>query len=599
MADEREEIRRRVDIVSLVGQRVALVKRGKTWKGLCPFHTDKNPSFDVNAELGRYRCWSCGEAGDVFTWVMKTQNVEFAEALQLLAKIAGIELKGANPHQRSERQHQRSAMEDALTFFREQFLKSDPARAYCTGRGIRKEVIDQWEMGYAPDLGEALVVHLRKKGYALPECKSLFLVDENARGGYYDKFRGRLIFPIRDERGELVAFGGRLLDQGHPKYINSSDTPLYRKSRVLYGMHVARERMSKVRTAVLVEGYLDVIACHSAGVNTAVASLGTALSEEHAKLLKRWVDEVVILYDADAAGQKAAERAIDILKAEGLRTRVALMPAGEDPDTLLRSQGPDAVQAAVNAAVSPLEYHLQSLRRRLSPKDEAFWSEAVAFLAEAPTTMELERYLVPLAAEYPEIQDPLQAQRALRKWVTQVQRTLRRSVTTPKQAAAEYVVASTSLAAPEIVLFRALLDEDLCPLVWRMLGQEDLFVTGFGASLAHAVYAAFPTQAPQGEAKAWLHQVEPESVRKVLGDLVYDIRAERILARQEETSMNEMQLREAYVADVVRELLRLRNERELGRLTRDSANRDSQDLHRKLRELKGLPPEEAQADPWA
>ena len=254
MAGEIEEIRARINIVDLVSQRVQLKKTGKNYQGLCPFHDDKRPSFTVNPVVGRYRCWSCGETGDIFNWVMKTQNVPFAEALQLLAAQAGVELTNRpNPQERSERALHLEIMEEALKFFREQLSKSSTAQDYLTRRGIDESTIAEWELGYAPDVGEALAVHLRKKAYALSVCRSLFLVEEDASGGYYDKFRGRLMFPIRDERGDLVAFGGRVLGDGVPKYINSSDTPVYRKSRVLYGLNRALGHISRMkpRQAVL------------------------------------------------------------------------------------------------------------------------------------------------------------------------------------------------------------------------------------------------------------------------------------------------------------------------------------------------------------
>ncbi|RYG41951.1 DNA primase, partial [bacterium] len=320
--DPRDEIRRRVDIVDLVGREVPLKKRGKNWLGLCPFHADKNPSFNVSPETGRYKCFACGAGGDVFTWVMERRNVDFPEALQLLAREANVILPERTGPREPKVDHN-SAMETALAYFREQFERSPLAREYVAGRGMDEATIKTWEMGYAPNVGEALAMYLKRAGISLAVAKEAFLVDEDAGGGYFDKFRGRLMFPIRDERGQLVAFGGRLLTTGHPKYINSGDTPIYRKSRVLYGLNRAREPLGKSRRAVLCEGYLDVIACHRAGVETAVASLGTALAEDQAKLLKRWSDEVVILYDSDDAGRKAALRATDVLVAAGLRVRVA------------------------------------------------------------------------------------------------------------------------------------------------------------------------------------------------------------------------------------------------------------------------------------
>lgn len=530
MADERDEIRERISIVQLVGQRVSLKKAGKDWKGLCPFHDDKNPSFTVNDRTGTYRCWSCGEHGDMFNWVMKTQNVDFVEALSILAEQAGVTLaKRGQQVSKTERATQRSAMEDALGFFQEQLGKSAPAKEYLDRRGLDDETVKLWELGYAPDIGGALANILKKKGYSLAQCKSLFLVDEDAQGGFFDKFRGRLIFPIRDERGELVAFGGRLLGDGVPKYINSGDTPIYRKSRVLYGMYRAKDALNSSRRAVLTEGYLDVIACQRAGVGGAVASLGTALSEDHAKLLKRWCDEVVILYDSDPAGQKAAERAIEVLGAEGVSVKVALMPAGDDPDTLLRSQGAAAVQRSVEQGQAPLDFKISRLLERGDPKDvDGFWPEMTQILASAPNEMELDRHVVPLAALYPGHPDPLIAQKALKREVNKVRRARRGSYEARPRPPAPTIRTVKELLPSETTLLRAFLEEGHRAYAWPFLGEVGLFLSTAGAELVAAIIAAFPEGPPEGEPRLWLHLVEPEEHRELLLRVGEDPRLDRL-----------------------------------------------------------------------
>lgn len=507
--DELREIRARVDIVDLVSQRVSLKRRGKAYTGLCPFHDDKNPSFQVTPDTGRYRCWSCGEYGDVFTWVMKTQNVDFGEALRILAKDAGVTLsnRASGPNQ-AERESRANAMETALAVFVQTLAKSSQAREYCAGRGLTEEVLKAWEIGHSPERGE-LTMELKKRGFSLQECRSLFLVDEDDRGGYYDRFRGRLMFPIRDERGDLVAFGGRLLGKGEPKYINSSETPLYHKSKVLYGLWRAREALRKSRRAVLVEGYLDVIACHSAGVDTAVASCGTALAEDQCRLLKRWADEVVILYDADAAGIKAAKRAIGLLTAVELKVRVACMSEGDDPDTLLRGKGAKAVQAAVENALSPMAFEFEMLVKSGNPEDEAFWPQAVNLLVSAPNSMEFEKYLMKLTPLYPGLRDPIAAQRALRKEVAQVKRSqtpgrefVRRS--TPVRQGTPAV----ALQGDERTILCAAMHPHLQPKVWPHLANPDLFTVGELREAAAALTAAFP-DAPKLPPSAWISDLPP------------------------------------------------------------------------------------------
>ena len=531
MSDERDEIRSRIDIVELVGSRVSLRRAGKTFKGLCPFHDDKTPSFTVDPTTGRYRCWSCGEHGDCFTWVMKTGNVEFPEALKELALKAGVELKtrGASPPPGLRDAH-RAIMAEALAFFQESLARSEPARSYVESRGLDKSTLDAWEIGFAPDSFEALTHRLRQKGHNMVEAKNLFLVDERDRGGLYDKFRGRLMFPIRDERGELVAFGGRLLGDGQPKYINSSDTPLYRKSRVLYGFDHARDTISKERRAVLVEGYLDVIACHRAGETTAVASLGTAMSEEQAKLLKRWTDEVTILYDADAAGQKAAERAVGLLREEGVRVRVALMPDGEDPDTLLRKAGPSAVRRAVEGGMSPLDFALSQLEAKHGPEEQPFWENAVQLLAVSPQGLDVERHLDRLSGMYPGLRDPIAARRRLESMISEkrADRTPRRrrpeqseSPEEPKPVAEPTQTFSEPLNNIETTLFRALFVPEFQRTAWMFARMEPLFMTGAGVALSRAVASAFSNEPPGEIPAVWLARL-PDREASMLADLAND-----------------------------------------------------------------------------
>ena len=531
MSDERDEIRSRIDIVELVGSRVSLRRTGKTFKGLCPFHDDKTPSFTVDPTTGRYRCWSCGEHGDCFTWVMKTGNVEFPEALKELAQKAGVELKSRGPSiPPGLRDAHRAIMGEALAFFRENLARHAPALGYVKERGLDSETLERWEIGYAPDSFEALTNRLRQKGHNMAEAKALFLVDERDRGGLYDKFRGRLMFPIRDERGELVAFGGRLLGDGQPKYINSSDTPLYRKSKVLYGFDRARDTISKARRAVLVEGYLDVIACHRAGETTAVASLGTAMSEEQAKLLKRWTDEVTILYDADAAGQKAAERAVGLLREEGVRVHVALMPQGEDPDTLLRKAGAAAVRRAVEGGLSPLDFSIVQLESKFGPENEEFWEAAIGLLASSPQGLDVERHLDRLSGLYPGLRDPIAARRRLEAMIAERRPQRPRPRRRPDDAAtpdeeAPQAKPITPFSEPlnniEATLFRALFLPEFQRTAWMFARMEPLFMTGSGVALSCAIATIFPDAPPGDQAAVWLARL-PDREATLLADLAND-----------------------------------------------------------------------------
>lgn len=520
MSDERDEIRARIDIVELVGQTVALKRAGKNWKGLCPFHQDRNPSLDVNPNIGRYTCWSCGERGDIFTWVEKTQNVPFAEALQILAKQAGVQLKSRSAADQSSRVAQKNAMEAAHVFFKEQLLKSSTARAYCEGRGLDESVQREWELGFAPNVGEALAIYLKKANFKLQECKDLFLVDGDETIGYHDKFRNRLMFPIRDDRGEIVGFGGRAIGDVQPKYINSSDTPLYKKSRVLYAFYKAKEAIRAENQAVLVEGYLDVIACHRAGVKTAVASLGTALSEEHAKLLKRWCDTVVILYDRDAAGEKATHRAAEILSAEGLKIRVALMPQGDDPDTLLRKEGgAAAVMRVVQAPLSQTDFKIKALEARLAPIEEDFWREAAEIVAGAPNEMERLKYIEHIAGLNPHTRDFQEARKAFTKMVNAAAARKRAAIQThssPRPQPMQHP--GDELPHLEAAMFKGVFDESLRAQIWDAATDPSLFTTRTGSNFAQALKDAFPSAPPRGKPAEWLHEL-PEAFGILASDI--------------------------------------------------------------------------------
>jgi len=525
VSDERDEIRQKVDIVSLVSREVALKKTGRNFVGLCPFHPDKNPSMTVNPLTGRYKCWSCGAGGDIFNWVMARQNVDFAEALRVLAKDAGIELHQRDPEAAKRRRDRDTAMDTALQVFRESLALSRVAQDYLHQRQIPSDAVKAWELGYAPDQSDTLTSRLLRDGFPLAESKLLFLVDTDASGGYYDKFRGRLMFPIRDERGALVAFGGRIIGNGQPKYINSSDTPLFRKSRVLYGMNLAKGPIQDSRRALLVEGYLDVIACHTAGIRTAVASLGTALAEEQADLLRRWCDHVVILYDADEAGQKATERALGVLASVGLQCTVALMPAGQDPDSLLKQQGAAGVQAVVDAAIPPIDFLLKRLGEKFEVSDDRFWAEVPDVVSRAKSELELDRYLMRLAPQYPGIADPIAAVRALRAMVLRRKRELRTGSTGQPSSAPTARLAMTSR---EMVVFAALVTIPLRREAYMFSRATNLFTSPLAVQLSKAVSTAFPDGPPTGPLSLWIHRIEPESLREALSEITDDIRGQNV-----------------------------------------------------------------------
>lgn len=515
MTDDRDQIRARISIVDLVQERVNLKKKGKGWWGLCPFHPDKDPSMQVSEDTGGYRCWSCGARGDIFTWVMETEKVEFRDALEQLATRAGIELRKGAAAEQGRRSQYRRAMDLTVQFFTESLTKAKPILDYCERRGLTETVRQFWGLGYSPGEYE-LATFLKRSGANLAEAKELFLVDGDAQSGYFDKFRDRLMFPIRDERGQVVAFGGRIIGQGQPKYINSGDTPLFSKRKILYGLDRAKADIADQNRAVLVEGYMDVIACHRAGLTIAVASLGTALSEDQARLLRRWCKNVTILYDSDDAGKKAASRASEILTAEGLTVKVALLPQGQDPDSLLKEVGAEAVMRAAGAGLSPVEYALDQLRAKYGTESDEFWENVFDALKLCRDNLELETQLHNLAAHYPHLRDPQAAYRSLRKMANQRLRPQNGAAT---QAVGAPKLPQTPMPGAERCVLEAVLIEELRPLAWEILGEPDIFSSAKATSVQVACLETFPEDAPKGPTADWLGQLADPEARDLLADL--------------------------------------------------------------------------------
>ncbi len=353
-----EEIREKVDIVELISRYVALKPSGKGYKGRCPFHPDDTPSFYVSPEKKLWHCFGCGAGGDAIGFLMRIERLSFREALERLAAELGVELRASG-----ERQRLLKVNAAAAAFFRE-MLRAPEGRAaqqYLLSRGMGPEVWDRYGLGYAPAAGDALLSALSRFGLA--DLERLGLIVRGDRG-YRDRFVDRLIFPIRDELGRPVAFAGRSLSGAEPKYLNSPNTPLFAKGTLLYGLDLAKEAIRSSGRAVLVEGYTDVISLQVAGIREAVCSMGTALTEAQARRLACYAREVVLAYDADAAGEASTLRGIGILLDAGLEVRVAPLPEGEDPDSLVRSRGVAALHAAIAEAAAFHDFLLELLSRR-------------------------------------------------------------------------------------------------------------------------------------------------------------------------------------------------------------------------------------------
>ncbi|HEX9189943.1 MAG TPA: DNA primase, partial [Vicinamibacteria bacterium] len=356
-----EEVRRVADIVRVISEHVALKKMGTSWKGLCPFHQEKTPSFNVRQDPAVFHCFGCGEGGDVFKFVMLRERVSFPESIEMLARRFGVPVPEGRVEpgpDRKEREEMLALLEAAAQHFT-RTLWSAPgtrAREYLLGRGFRKETLEKIRAGAARDAWDDLLGALRGKFPPALMLKAGLLVERQGKEGHYDRFRNRALFPIANESGKVAGFGARSLDGSEPKYLNSPETPVYSKSRVLYGLSWARETMAREKRAVLMEGYLDVARAIEHGVSGAVATCGTALTGLHARLLGRWAETIVLNFDQDEAGQKAARKSLEVLLEEGLRVRIVELPEGHDPDTYLRAEGPEAYGKRLDEAPEAVEW---------------------------------------------------------------------------------------------------------------------------------------------------------------------------------------------------------------------------------------------------
>ena len=367
-----QEVLNRVDIVDVIGDYVTLTQRGANAKGLCPFHQEKTPSFTVSPSKGIFYCFGCQASGDAVRFLMMSESITFPEAVHRLADRYGVRLpEGRETPQDAGLQQLYRLHQAAMAFF-VQRLAQDPGaqavREYCRSRQLSREVVERFGLGYAPNAWEQLGREMRRQGYDEELLiRSGLVAARHQSPGTYDRFRHRLMFPIHDRQGRPIAFGGRLLEGGDaqqaPKYLNSPETPIFQKNRTLYGFHLAKQAVRQRDQAVIVEGYTDVIACHRQGVTHVVGTLGTALTETHARMLKGLTKDVVLVFDGDAAGGKAAERGIGLFLDVGVRVRVATLPEGEDPDSFLRRHSGEAFLQRVAEAPSFLDFLLSRMGR--------------------------------------------------------------------------------------------------------------------------------------------------------------------------------------------------------------------------------------------
>lgn len=403
------QVREQIDIVDLISGYVSLKHSGANHLGLCPFHNEKTPSFNVNSTRQIFHCFGCGVGGNVFSFLMRMDGIAFPQAVRRLAEQVGIEIPKDEPsaHELQRRQEMERLNEiyEVATNFYHQLLLNDPraaqARGYIRRRGFGSEAVRRFRLGYAPDGWDALAKHFKQQGVDTDQAKELGLIRSGKEGRPdYDMFRQRLLFPIDDMFGHVVAFGGRVLDDSLPKYINSPESDLYHKSRVLYGLFQAKDEMRRQRKVVVVEGYFDHLALVEAGIEHVVATCGTALTTEHGRVLKRYVEQVVLLFDQDKAGQKACFRAMPILLQAGLQVLTLQLPDGDDPDTCVNREGAEKFNQRLDHARSAVDYYIEVKLSDAGDNAEArakAINEILVMIRHVPGEIEQDLHLAPLA----------------------------------------------------------------------------------------------------------------------------------------------------------------------------------------------------------
>ena len=400
-----QELKYRSDIEQVVGSYVNLRRRGRTLLGLCPFHSEKSPSFTVYPENQSFYCFGCGAGGDVISFIRRIENLDYMEAVRLLAQRAGMQVPEEAGDDRSSRQRKRilELNRDAARYFHRTLMSEAgrPGRAYLIGRGLTRDTIVHFGIGYAVEGWDGLENAMRQQGYTREELLAAHLVSEGARGGIYDTFRNRAIFPIIDLRGNVIAFGGRNLGEKGPKYLNSSDTPVFKKSRNLFALNFAKG--SPRKELILCEGYMDVVSLHQAGFTNAVATLGTALTEEQCRLIAQYTGEVLLSYDSDGPGQAATQRATGLLEAAGVKIKVLSIPDAKDPDEFIKKFGAERFEQLIEGSSSATDFAISKLRGEndvtTAEGKVSFLKQFAVLMAGLPNPIEREVYLSKICRE--------------------------------------------------------------------------------------------------------------------------------------------------------------------------------------------------------
>ena len=573
-----ERIREQADIVDVAGEYLRLTKKGKDYVALCPFHQEKTPSFTVSREKQIFHCFGCGAGGNVYNLLMAVENLTFPEAVQQLAARLGITLpaSGARPEEEQKKARLENRLWEmnalAQEFYRQLLHdrpEGAPAREYLARRGLAPETVLRFGLGYAPDGWDGLLKHLLGHNYSPEEVIAAGLASVGERGRPFDRFRRRVIFPIRTARGKIAGFGGRILGEGEPKYLNSPETAVFNKGHLLYGLDLARPVIREKGFAVIMEGYMDVITAHQAGIGNAVASLGTSLTGEQGKLLLRYTTEAVIAYDVDAAGVAAALRGLDLLQELGFQVRVVSIPEGKDPDDYLLAHGRAAWDALVmKRARTLLEYKLDQAARTTADKQKIL-RQVLGNLVKMASSVEQEEGIKLVAARLNLSWDVIKSE--LRRF--RVERRLSAPIPDKIANKTHNILTDAKKIAEQEIIRLLIRKPEYLPTVKEELGEE---------FIEHPVWKKIYTgllqpDAQPGPAAAWMDRLaegERQTVSRlllekpplgdspaVLADLLKTIKANRRahekdrllqeLARVEKTNDKER------VKDILKELAQL------------------------------------------
>ncbi len=487
------ELRARTDIESVISPYVNLSKRGRLVKGLCPFHNEKTASFTIYPDSQSFYCFGCGAGGDAITFVRRIENLDYVEAVKVLAERAGMQMPedGYDDSLAKHRQRILAANREAARFFHSTMM-SEQGRIgldYFLGRGLTMQTIKHFGLGYAPDSWDALLRYMRSKGFTNQELYDANLVrksDKGERTHYYDNFKNRAMVPIIDLRGNVIAFGGRVLDDSKPKYINTSDTLVYKKSDGVFALNFAKN--GNPSQIIVAEGYMDVIALHQAGFTNSIACLGTALTQEQARLVSRYAEEVILSYDSDEAGQKATKRAIEIFGRTGVRIRVLKLTGGKDPDEIIKKFGKEKFRSLIDGAANDIEYAILREREKYdldSIDGKTKFLTSIASILATANSIEQDAYAAKLASEMNISKDAImqEIKRAFKRKLEAQKKNrfneIVKETVTPKDAVnperAKHIRATK---AEEVLIASLMLNPDFYRKIKDEL-TEDLFITEF------------------------------------------------------------------------------------------------------------------------